>query len=213
MPLFRTFRARRAEMKAQQQQLMPKNNTKSIFRSKNNSNSESTIAPRTGADFMIQPAITMTLSTDDELSCPLVVNQELTQHLQQLSTEQKCELARLRLVVQDLKGKHADNITEKDNIIAMTEDELEETKMELVNTILQLYQQEEMLATSEMTRYETEIALEETQKRLETTTEKLNTVSSHLIQTQHKLHEATEFGTARDLINFGKSIASSFAAF
>ena len=171
--ILKRIRARRAERKKLQ---------KTIFR---RGGTSSDIHPRT-SPLIIQPAMTYTLSQDEEQTS--VASSIITQ---QQSCLKESELSEMKLVMAELKELHAEAMAGKDEEIACLQDSLYEAEQKLVWK---------------------HIELGEVKKQLITTKETLVIVSRHLMQHQHELHETREqLDSLTNLANIGRGIAGMFA--
>jgi GTPase involved in cell partitioning and DNA repair len=191
--MFRRIRTRRAIKAAEANSGLKKGNS-SIFRSK-----ASTQQP-----FTIVPAITAVLSEESESDGATsmydipnrhVFDVDMSLHVNGSTTENDIE--QMKLVVEELKIFQNDQLQEKDAIIEEKTKELDQTRQDFLEVIVDLSAKEHELSATKQQLKRTESQLEQVKAELFSTKEKLNILGSTLIQSQHKVYEIEEAMNSR----------------
>lgn len=117
------------------------------------------------------------------------------------------EIAKLKLVTDELKKKYEKQLGKKDSIISQTVEELKRTRLDFLEVMVELSAKEEELSRTKQTLASTDVELIKAKSDLTETKEKLFTVSASLIQHQHVLHEKEQqVSPVSHIINVGKGI-------
>lgn len=187
--MFRRIRTRRAIKAAEFNSGLKKEKTSSIFRGKASQQQPLVIAP------------TITAVLSEELDCDDVVtvydtdrqgfDVDMSMHADSRSTTET-DFAQIKLVMEELKLFHKEQLEEKDAIIEEKTKELDQTRQDFLEVIVDLSAKEHELSAAKQQLKRSETHLDQVKSELFSTKEKLNGLGAALIQSQHKLHEAEE---------------------
>lgn len=108
-----------------------------------------------------------------------------------------------KLMLQELSKDHNDAIHEKNVMIQNLSQELDRTRQDFIDVIVDLNAKEQELSATKQTLLRKEMELQHVTKDLFTVKEQLNSHGATLIQCQHKLHVAEEELNARKPLPFG----------
>lgn len=109
----------------------------------------------------------------------------------------------MKLMVQELANDHNEAIYEKNVMIQNLSQELDRTRQDFIDVIVDLNVKEQELSATKQTLLRKEVELEHVTKDLFTVKEQLQLHGAALIQYQHKLHVAEEELSARKQLPFG----------
>jgi hypothetical protein len=190
------FRTRRAIKAAEKNSGLKQEN--SIFRGKP--------AGKVAVQPQIVPNITAVLSEESEtegassmyetnthgiFDVDVSINtQELNQTAEMDMKEN--EVTQMKLAFEEFKIAHVEQLAKKDAIIQDTAKELDRTRQDFLEVIVDLSAKEQELSATKHRLIHTETELEQAKTELIATKEKLNALGSTVIQHQHMLHEAEE---------------------
>jgi hypothetical protein len=186
--MFRRIRTRRAIKTAEANSGLKKGNS-SIFRSRTSKEQPPTIAP----------AITAVLSDESEsdgATCMYdlpnrhVFDVDMSLHADVSTAES--DFAQMKLVLDELKIFHRDQLEERDAIIEEKTKELDQTRQDFLEVIVDLSAKEHEFSATKHQLKRTESQLEQVKSELFSTKEKLNVLGATLIQSQHKVYEMEE---------------------
>ena len=105
----------------------------------------------------------------------------------------------MKLMVQELENDHNEAIDEKNIMIHNLSQELDRTRQDFIDVIVDLNVKEQELSATKQVLVQKESELENVTKNLFTAKEQLNVHGVKLIQYQHKLHVVEEELNARKL--------------
>ena len=109
----------------------------------------------------------------------------------------------MKLMVQELANDHNEAIYEKNVMIQNLSQELDRTRQDFIDVIVDLNVKEQELSATKQALQQKEVELENVTKNLFTVKEQLNLHGATLIQYQHTLHLVEEELNARKQLPFG----------
>lgn len=189
---------------------------KAIFRGKGSG------LQRTASSLAIPQSVTWSMSEEESVASTSncthsdTPHTDNSKHMQQRQSEAKAkakhnhlstnesELAKMKMVMEELREIHSGELAEKDEEIAGMKAALKETEHQLAQTIVEMSFKEDELQNRE-------VALLDTEMNLQDTKQKLVVVSSCLMQHQEKLFEKEEeLNNLRNVVNIGKGLVAGF---
>lgn len=191
--MFRRIRTRRA-IKAAEANSGLKKGKASIFRSKGSKQQPLTIAPAITA-VMSEESETDGVTSMYDISNRHVFDVDTSLYADGSTTENN--IAQMKLVMEELKSFHQEQLEEKDAIIEQKTKELDQTRQDFLEVIVDLSAKEHELSATKQQLTRTESQLEQVKSDLFSTKETLNVLGATLIQSQHKVHELEEEMNAR----------------
>jgi chromosome segregation ATPase len=164
----------------------------------------------------IQTALTTALSEDSESMISVHnATTELfeigydTEMIQELASAQ--ETAELTVVVEELEGLYEGQLAEKDTMINQTVEELNQSRQEFLEVIVDMSAMEQELSTTKERLARADLELTNSKIALLETKATLKNVGVSLIKHQHKLYEMEQQMTAmRHIIDFGNNLVGFF---